>query len=238
MLKKAPHSSMIPNLLNQAENETSISMRDRVRCYLHLWFIDHGILRSLYENRHLIGDGFYRTNQPSPRKIRKYKGKFKIRTIVNLRGDNPTSPWQKLEAEVCKNESIKLICVRVLSRDAPKKETFQELKEIIDTIELPAMAHCKSGADRGGLFAVLYRHFRLGHPIEEAMSELHWAYGHFKSSKTGILDFVFESYLKERNEGQSFMNWIENDYDRAKIREQFRPKRWSNFFVDLILRRE
>ena len=73
------------------------------------------------------------------------------------------------------------------------------LKRLIEDFETPALAHCKSGADRAGMFAVLYCHFRLGQPIEEAKAQLHWTYGHFRSAKTGILDHFFESYLRYRD---------------------------------------
>lgn len=196
------------------------------------------MLRAPYANLHRLPGDFYRSNQPSPARIKRYKKELQVRTIVNLRGDNPHSPWQKLETEACDSLGITLISTRVLSRDPPKREHFRELKRIIETMELPALAHCKSGADRGGLFAVLYRHFRLGDPIEHALRELHWSYGHFKSAKTGVLDYVFESYIRERDPGQSFMNWVEEDYDPDRIRQEFKPKPWSLFFVDVILRRE
>ncbi len=210
----------------------------KIKSYLHLWFIDHGILRAPYENFHELEGPFYRANQPSPAKIRKYKRKFFLKTIINLRGDNPTASWQILEAEACNREQITLVIIRVNSRAAPSIKVFNELKEIIETMDLPALAHCKSGADRGGLFALLYRHFRLGHPIENAMEELHWKYGHFKSAKTGILDYVFDCYLRERKPSQEFINWINNDYDPIRISATFKPTRWSQFFIDTIFRRE
>lgn len=218
--------------------EQSNTLWSQIKSYLHFWFIDHGVLRGPHENFHMLMGPFYRSNQPSPAKIRKYKREYQLRTIVNLRGDNPKSSWQRLETQACQEEQIQLIITRVSSRAAPTKEVFRELRDIVESMELPALAHCKSGADRGGLFAVLYRHFRLGHPIEEAQQELHWKYGHFKSGKTGILDYVFECYLKERKPNQEFMHWIENDYDPQKITASFKPTRWSTFFVDVILRRE
>ncbi len=229
---------MINKNLSSIRSERRLSQWERLKAYLYLWFIDHGILRAPYANLHCLGGFFFRANQPSPARIRAYRRSLNIRTIVNLRGDNPNAAWQRLEEQACQQEGIKLIYARVLSRDAPKRETFRELKKVIESLELPALAHCKSGADRVGLFAVLFRHFRLGHPIEQAIEELHWKYGHFKSAKTGILDFVFDCYLKEHQKDQSFMDWIETDYDRDRIVRDFKPKRWSLFFVDVILRRE
>ncbi len=211
---------------------------EKVLSYLFLWFVDHGILRAPHENLHALEGPLYRANQPSPAKIRKYKRKYGIQTIVNLRGNNPSAAWQKLEQETCKRENIELRFARVQSREAPSKEIILELKSIIESMQLPALAHCKSGADRGGLFAVLYRHFRLGHPIEEAVEELHWKYGHFKAAKTGVIDHFFQDYLRNRRQNQTFIDWVTKDYDRAVTAENFKPERWSRFFVDVILGRE
>ena len=210
----------------------------RLKAFLHLWVVDHGFLRLPYENLHKLPGPLYRSNQPSPSKIKKYKRKYGIKTIINLRGENPGLGLYELEFETCQNLGIRLIDLRVYSRAPPSKEVLHQMKQVIETMELPAVAHCKSGADRGGLFAVMYRHIRLGHPIEEAIQELHWTYGHFKGAKTGILDYVFDCYLRERRDGQTFMDWVDHDYDRDRIRAEFKPKGWAQFFVNVILRRE
>ncbi len=57
--------------------------------------------------------------------------------------------------------------------------------------------HCKSGADRAGIMSVLYRHYRLGLPIEEALEQLSFKYLHIKQGKTGVLDYTFERYLTD-----------------------------------------
>jgi protein tyrosine/serine phosphatase len=105
-------------------------------------------------------------------------------------------------------------------------------------MSLPALVHCKSGADRAGIFAVLYRHFRLGEPIEIAKKELHWRFGHFRGSRTGILDYFFDQYLVTREPNQTFIEWVGAAYDRDRIERDFKPAGPISFFVDSILRRE
>ena len=101
----------------------------RVRAYLHLWFIDHGLLRVPYENLHVLPGPLYRTNQPSPAKIRKYKRKYGIKTIVNLRGDNPAIGLYRLQLETCQQLNIRLTDLRVYSRAAPIPEVIHRIKE-------------------------------------------------------------------------------------------------------------
>lgn len=221
-----------------------LSLWKRVLGQLDLWLVDHGFLRALYANRFELDGPFFRSNQPSPGQIQRLGQQLGLKTIVNLRGHNPTQGRYQLEAEACETAHITLINTRVHSRGLPTARQINLLKDLIEHMQLPALAHCKSGADRAGFFAVLYCHFRLGQPIREAKRQLHWTYGHFKSAKTGILDHFFETYLQAeadaKHEGKPlpFIEWVNTAYDREAMEHAFQPRGFANFWVDWVLRRE
>jgi protein tyrosine/serine phosphatase len=99
--------------------------------------------------------------------------------------------------------------------------------------------HCKSGADRAGVMSVLYQHFRKGEPIEVAVEQLSRKYLHIREGKTGVLDFFFETYLKEgAPKGLSFAEWVATDYDRAQVKARFLKTWKSRMNLDQLLRRE
>jgi protein tyrosine/serine phosphatase len=98
-----------------------------------------------------------------------------------------------------------------------------EMIEFIRGMELPIWVHCKSGADRTGFFCVLYRHIRLGEPIEHALQELSVRYGHVAASPTGILDHFFGFYLSCRKPFQSFEAWVREDYDPVVVAAAYKP---------------
>ncbi len=210
----------------------------RLRAYLSLFLFDHGVLRSIYSNNFAIPGPLFRCNQPSPGKLLRYAQRLRIKTVVNLRGANPQLGWYQLESHTCQSLGVRLVNTQVHSRGLPTRSRIHELKEIIENMELPAIAHCKSGADRVGFFSVLFRHWRLGEPIETARDELHWRFGHFRSAKTGVLDFFFEAYLNTREPKQSFINWVDSVYDRETLEAKFRPRGLADFFVNVVLRRE
>ena len=82
----------------------------RISAERHAWWMDHGLLRSLYDNEFEISKGIYRSNQPSPKKI-EYWFKKGVRTILNLRGESDQGAYY-LEKEACKtleqNKFIKI----------------------------------------------------------------------------------------------------------------------------------
>ena len=61
--------------------------------YLDLSLSDHGILRIFWTSLFKLPNGMYRCNQPYPYQIEKYKKKYNIKTIINLRGKRNCSSF-------------------------------------------------------------------------------------------------------------------------------------------------
>lgn len=220
-----------------ARDVTSFS--GRFLAYLDMVFVDHGIFRLIYNNLHALPGGLYRCSQPSPGQIRKYHRKYGIKTIINLRGADDTRRYA-LEAQVCEELGIQLIDFKgIMSRSAPYTEVLQKAQTLFDEMAYPALIHCKSGADRAGFAAALYRMFRLNEPVDAAIRELALKYGHLKGSKTGILDFFFEEYLRANAKSPiSFMDWLTTVYNRDQLKEAFHTRGFADFLVDKVLHRE
>lgn len=210
----------------------------RRRAERDLIWADHGFLRTRFSNFHWIKEGeMARANQPSPVQIARYAD-LGIKTILNLRGPSDTG-YYHLEREACARAGISLIDQRMHSREPPRLQQVLDAKRLFESIEYPALMHCKSGADRAGAMAVLYAHFRMGLPIRAAMEQLSLKYLHVRQGKTGMIDFFFETYLKETAEsGKDFLDWVQTDYDQAKVKAAFMSDWWANVLVDRILRRE
>lgn len=205
--------------------------------YLDLLFVDHGIFRLVYSNRHRLSLTAWRMAQPTPGQLRSL-WRSGIRTVVNLRGERDCGAF-RLETKACEETGLKLVNVTLRSRGAPERETVFKVKELLDQIEYPILAHCKSGADRAGLFSVLYLHLREGVPIEVAKEQLHWRYGHFRQADTGILDAFFDSYIAHNLRApMPFLQWVESVYDPDELKRNFRASSWGNILVNGILRRE
>ncbi len=199
---------------------------------------DHGFLRLRFRNLHQISEEMFRANQPSPEHIARYANELGLKTIVNLRGQSPKG-YYLLEKEACARNGIQLVDFQMFSREIPPSEAILEAKTLFDSIAYPALMHCKSGADRAGIMAVLYQHFRNGQSIEQALEMLSRKYLHIREGKTGILDFFFEAYLVEgKSKGLSFLEWVEAGYDRADLKARFLKTRKWKFDLSQLLRRE
>ncbi len=210
---------------------------DRKQAVRDLYWGDHGFLRTHFHNRHHIGGNMYRENQPRPERISQWAEEG-IRTVINLRGESPKG-FYLLEREACEQYGLNLINFKMFSRDTHIKAKIRAAQELFDLIEYPAVMHCKSGADRTGIMGVLYRHFKMGDPIEAAIEQLSFKYMHVRHGKTGMLDFFFEDYLRYNEKHPTdFMDWVENIYDPADVKARFMAGKVGSFVTDTVLRRE
>ena len=212
--------------------------KGRTSTYLDYLWKDHAYLRLGFSNAHWISDELVRTNQLWPHQLAEWK-KRGIKTVINLRGGFDAS-FHALEKDACERLGLKMVDFTITSREVPSRARVHGAKELFETIEYPALMHCKSGADRAGIMSVFYMHFRKGLPIREALEQLHIRYLHVKQGKTGVLDYTFERYLAEGEpKGQSFLEWVDSDaYDEAAIKADFRANMWGRLLTEGVLKRE
>ncbi|MEM1370986.1 MAG: protein tyrosine phosphatase, partial [Pseudomonadota bacterium] len=101
--------------------------------YADMLFVDHGILRTLYLNRHRLSNEAWRSAQPAPHQIRALAKKG-VRTIVNLRGERMCGSYW-LEREACDKAGIKMVNYQVRSRAAPTREELHGARELFENVE-------------------------------------------------------------------------------------------------------
>lgn len=211
--------------------------QDRKQAYRDLYWVDHGFLRFSFHNHRHIGEQMYRENQPSPKRIAQLAD-MGIKTIINLRGESPKG-FYLLEKEACEAHGITLVNYRMYSRDVHTVEAIKGARDLFETIEYPAVMHCKSGADRTGIMGVLYKHFKLGLPISEAVEQLRLKYLHVRQGKTGMLDFFFEDYLTyAETHDISFIDWVETVYDPTDVKARFMAGWAGSMLTEKVLKRE
>ena len=208
-----------------------------VALYADMLFVDYGIFRMIYLNRHKMAPDVWRSAQPAPHHIRSLARKG-VRTVVNLRGARDCGAYW-LEQQTCEELGLNLVDLKVRSRAAPTRAELHGVKELFERIEYPILLHCKSGADRAGLVAVLYCHLVQAMPMEQAKRQLSLKYGHIRQADTGILDYFFEAYQAyNAHTPMPFFDWVDNVYDAGQMQEAYPSRTLANIIVNIILRRE
>jgi protein tyrosine/serine phosphatase len=196
----------------------------RAYAWIDLLVFDHGLIRLLYRNRHVITPRLWRSAQPTPGDLRREKARG-LKTVICVRSGRRLASWP-LERAACERLGLDLHRVNIRARQAPHRSDLLALLDLFSAIEYPALIHCKSGADRSGFIAAVYLMAIDGRDPEEAAAQLSWRYGHLRNSRAGILGAVIDAYRREgAARGMTFRQWLETGYDRQAIARAFKPKR-------------
>jgi len=207
---------------------------------LQALFYDHSFLTIFRLNFHKVSNELYRSAQPNPYQLKRIIKKYNIKTIINLRGPDEIAILE-LEREVCKNLNVKFIETEYKSREIPTFQKIKEAKELFESIEYPALIHCKAGADRTGLMALLYLYFIKKVPIKEGLKQLSFIpYGHVNYANTGLVDFYFKKFMEyeKSHSNTDLLSWSKNVADPQKLKQEYKPNKFLQFLVNDVLKRE
>ena len=209
----------------------------RSRAWIDSLFVDHAILRQTWTNFRVVIPGrVYRCNHPTPWRLRLAARRYGLQTLVNLRGHRKCGS-DALSRSTSENLGLTHLDMAFESRGAPHKDRILRFHAMYQTLQFPMLMHCKSGADRAGLASGLVVMFEGG-TATDALRQLHWRFGHFNRSRTGILDAFFLRYRAEAEGRLSFMDWLQTEYDEDRLRADFKAGKISSFLNDSVLRRE
>ena len=209
----------------------------RARAWADSLLVDHAAFRLAWDNfAEVIPGKLYRANHPTPGRLARLRARYGLRTLINLRGHRQCGS-DALSREAAGRLGLVHIDMAFESRGAPHRARILRFAEIYAGLQAPALMHCKSGADRAGLASGLAILFEGGRAAE-ALGQLSWRFGHFSRSRTGILDAFFRLYEREAEGRTAFLDWVQDGYDEAGLRHNFKASGLSSFVNDGLLRRE
>jgi protein tyrosine/serine phosphatase len=156
-----------------------------------------GVLQ--YEgNLHAVSAGvLYRSAQLSKSETGWAVREYGIKSVLNLRGAHAGQPWYDDEIAASGELGLAHFDYPLSSKRLVTTAQIEEILDIVRTAPKPLLIHCKSGADRSGLVAALYRYSETGASAADADRELSLVYGHFPylMSRTGAMDDSFWAFV-------------------------------------------
>ena len=170
-------------------------------------------LQARLHNWHRVDEGLYRSAQMYGGRTAALLDSHGIRTVINLRGENPNSNWYLPERSSCESLGITYLDRSLHSRRLPEKQALADLLESFQTAEAPVLIKCSGGADRTGLAAGLYLLQKHGvSAIDAARRQLSvLPYLHLPKRYQHWIRRLPEFYVTE-NEGLPLDQWIQERY--------------------------
>ncbi len=211
--------------------------RQRTAAWRDSLLVDHAVFRLVWTNFAAVLPGrLYRSNHPTPGQLAAAKRRHGLTTLVNLRGRRFCGS-DALSRSAAERLGLRHVDMAFESRGAPHRDRILRFHDVFQTFEGPVLMHCKSGADRAGLASGLAIMFEGG-TAAQALAQLSWRFGHWKSARTGILDAFFHLYAREAEGRLPFLDWVRDEYDEVALKRDFVARGLSSFITDRILRRE
>ncbi len=149
----------------------------------------------VYGNFRTVTEGeAYRSGQINDDKLEKYLKEHHIRSVLNLRGENRGAEWYEDEIAICRKLSVRHYDLAMNSTGKPNRDVIARLMAIFSEAPRPILIHCRSGSDRSGLVAALWKVVVDGEPKAVAQKQLSIRYGHFPIGQTSVLDDFFKEW--------------------------------------------
>jgi protein tyrosine phosphatase (PTP) superfamily phosphohydrolase (DUF442 family) len=142
-----------------------------------------------------------------------------LNAVLNLRGGGPNDWWFAAERAATEEAGI---AYYDLPLSATRRPTRAELLALIDALETgpyPLLVHCKSGSDRTGLAAALYRLVVRGEPPERALTSFSLWRGHVPWLGPEHLHeplIEYQAFLLRRGEAHTparFRDWLTTHFE-------------------------
>jgi len=211
--------------------------RGRALAWIDSLFIDHALVRLAWTNFAPVVPGrLYRCNHPTPGRLAAIVRRYRIRTLINLRG-RTASGSDALSREAAARLGLDFIDAPLKSSAPPPRERILHLLDIFATMREPALIHCKSGADRAGLAAAVYL-LANGATVAQAAGQLSLRHGHIAGAEAGILGAFLQAYAREGEGKLPFRDWVATAYDPAALRNAHNGHAALRFLASRVLRRE
>ncbi|WZO96008.1 tyrosine-protein phosphatase [Isosphaeraceae bacterium EP7] len=152
-----------------------------------------------------------------------------IRTVINLRGRNPSNSWYNQELDATLKARATHVDLPMASDQWLARSQIRTLVETLDTSEYPILIHCQFGAERTGLVSAYSVLLRPGGTMEEARGQFSAAYLFLpiKDGATMIAQLdAYASWLgnqKIAHAPEHFRRWLADEYRPGSPSREFWP---------------
>jgi hypothetical protein len=154
--------------------------------------------------------------------------KYRIKTVLNLRGPNPRQPWYRAERATTTGEGATQVDVALSSCEWMSRAQLRALVRVLDTCDYPLLIHCQHGSERTGLVTAFAALLRPGATLEDAEKQfsIFYLYTRLRDGKVMAehLD-RYKAWLAARGWSHSpdrFRLWTAEGYEPGRpSREQW-----------------
>ena len=155
-----------------------------------------GMIRIDGNLHEVVPNEFYRSAQLSPDQLNRAITNYHIKSVINLRGENPDTKWYQREVATTTQAGIAHLNFRMSAKRMLPEDKARELIELMRNAPNPVLIHCQAGSDRTGLASALYIGAVKHGDALDAKIQLSPLYGHLPIPHTAAYPMTqsFEAF--------------------------------------------
>ena len=122
----------------------------------------------------------YRSAQMGGASVASMVREHRIRTVLNLRGSHPESPWYRDERAATLEAGATQVDIPLSSCEWMSRAQARALLEVLETAERPMLIHCFHGSERSAMVSAFAMLLRPGSTLADAEAQftpLHLYFG-------------------------------------------------------------
>ncbi len=155
----------------------------------------------------MIPEKLYRSGKPRESQLEDWIKRYRLKCIINFQFT--VAPYEK---ELAKKYNVKHYHMKLKARKAISDSKWEDVKKIMTNEENhPLLFHCRSGVDRTGLVAALYRIEMQDWPLEDALREMSFYY-HMPFIYPKIQQYIRKRFNEIQVKSNEQTPSIEGDY--------------------------
>lgn len=160
----------------------------------------------------------FRSGQMSASTLAKTIQEYNIKTVLNLRGVNPTESWYVQERDTTTGLGATQVDVHMSSCQWLSHDEFKTLIEILDRCDYPLLIHCSWGSERTALVSAITELLRPGGTLADARSQFSLRYLFVPIGDGKLTAYhldAYESWLQSQrieHRPEIFRRWLVEAY--------------------------
>jgi protein tyrosine phosphatase (PTP) superfamily phosphohydrolase (DUF442 family) len=160
----------------------------------------------------------YRSGQMPASALAQTLRERRIKTVLNLRGSNPSESWYRNEISTTREACATHIDVAMSSCLWMSRVQLRALVETLDTAEYPLLIHCAWGSERTGLVSAFAELLRPGGTLDDARAQFSIRYLFVRVNDGKVMAEHLDQYeywLRERgieHQPANFHRWVDEGF--------------------------
>lgn len=154
-------------------------------------------------NWRTVEEGFlYGSRQMNGPALEQAFEEYGVRTVVNMRSENPDAEWFQEEAAACAANDVNHVSFSWSKNSIPDPQSLARFLDLMDQGDPPFLVHCQGGTHRTGTAAAAYL-LHKGATPETAREQFTLG---FNDAPIGDLVALYEG------SNLPFREWVDSDY--------------------------